>query len=384
VRLLLATAGGEAMDATIRKLAAGPIDWDRFLGLVVQERGEAIVSARLGRVGVDMPATVRDMLRALAIRSDLRMAVLSQRLDQTIAALTNTGIPVLLLKGAALGRTLYRSLPRRPMLDLDLLVPEDKGQAARQVALATDWVPGELELKVAFYEGHYHLAPLHDGRGLDFNLEIHTALFPVGHPFNWPAEELWARSRPLAENAARIPSIEDLLLHVALHFFWSHAAHFGPWRTFRDVRVIAEDRQLDWDAFVRRARASRGGTAAFWTLRLARLLAGAAIPPGVEQALRPSLPALVLPMLDRHFAGLWLSAETACPSQRLDRWLWRVAVQPGRSGHGKVLPWERERMFRRSGAQAAPESSGAKLMRHLGSPRRYFRYLHRIALGSHR
>lgn len=370
------------MDAAIRALTAGPVDWNVFLAIVLQERAEAIVSARLARVGAEIPADVRDTLRMHAMRSDLRMAMLSQRLDQTLAALAAAGVPVLLLKGAALGRTLYGSLPRRPMLDLDLLVPAEHCARAREVALAADWVPGELERQVAFYEGHYHVAPLHDAMGRNFNLEIHTGLFFPGHPFDWPVEAVWERSQPLPGSAARIPAIEDLLLHVTLHFSWSHAAHFGPWRSFRDVRVIAETPGLDWEGFLRRARETHGATAAYWTLRLARVYTGARVPAEVERALRPALPASVLPILDRHFAESWFSSETACPSQELSRWLWRAAMQPQRSGHGKALPWDRDGLFLYPGESPAPERSGRKWRRHLGSLGRYVRYLHRIVLGA--
>jgi len=380
-RLLLATAGGPRLDETITRLAAGPIDWALFLRLAARERAEAIVSARLARLGAGVPDPIRWELKTMAIRSDLRMTTLSHRLDQTVSALADAGIPVLLLKGAALGRTVYGSLPKRPMLDLDLLVPEDRRRQAREVALATGWVPSEFEHQVEFYRGHYHLAPLRDGHGLSFNLEIHTALFAPRHPFDWPVQSLWDRSLPLAGSPARVPAPEDLLLHVALHFSWSHLARFGPWRAFRDVRVLTEDHPVDWDRFTALARATRGATAAYWTLRWARLLAGLAIPPEVERALRPALPAALLPVLDRHFSGQWCQVDTACPSEQLGQWLWRLAVRPRQSGHGNAVPWMRDALFRDPHFPPVAEPVGRKLVRHLRNPGRYLRYLRRIVLG---
>jgi hypothetical protein len=380
-RLLLATAGGPGVDELIVRLAAGPIDWTLFLQLAAAERAEAIVSARLARLGVAVPATIRRDLKSMAIRSDLRMTTLSHRLDQTVSALANAGIPVVLLKGAALGRTAYGSLPRRPMLDLDLLIPEDRRREARAVALATDWVPTEFEHQVEFYQGHYHLAPLRDGLGLSFNLELHTALFAPGHPFDWPVRSLWERSLPLEGSPARVPAPEDLLLHIVLHFSWSHLTRFGPWRTFRDVRVLTVDHGVDWDRFTVLARASRGASAAYWTLRLARLFAGVAIPAEVERALRPQLPTRLLPVLDRHFSGQWCALGAPCPSVRLERWLWRLAVRPNRSGHGRAVPWMRDALFRDPLFPRVAESVDRKLVRHLSNSGRYLRYLHRLFLG---
>lgn len=381
-RLLLATAGGDGFDGEIARLAAGPIDWTLFLQLTAGERAEAIVSARLGRVAPAVPEKVRQELKAMAFRSDLRMTRLSQRLDETVAAFAERQIPVVLLKGAALGRSVYRSLPKRPMLDLDLLVPHERRSEAREASLATGWVTTEFERQAEFYAGHYHMAPLRDGRtGPAINLEIHSGLFAEGHPFDWPMERLWQRSLPLEGSSARVPSPEDLLLHIALHFTWSHLARFGPWRTLRDVRMIAEDRRIDWNKFVTLAQVTRGASATYWTLRFARLMAGAPIPPEVEDSLHPPLPASVVRVLDRHFSGQWCTLEEPCPSERLGRWLWRLAVRPGRSGHGESVPWRRDALFENPHSPRVAEPMGRKIARHLTSPGTYLRYLHRIVLG---
>lgn len=381
-RLLLAAAGGRAMDDTIRALAAGPVDWDAIIAYAVRERAESVLWTRLKDAGVAVPPATASMLQALAIRSDLRMALLERRLEETIAALAGAKVPVLLLKGAALGRTVYGGFPQRPMLDLDLLVPREHAEAARDAALASGWVRGEMERKVAFYEGHNHLPPLHDARGRDFNLEIHTSLFVPGHPFQWTDDQVWERSAAIPGSPARVQSLEDLLLHVALHFFWSHAGYFGPWRAIRDVRALAEQPALDWDRFVARARETRGATAAHWTLRLARLLAGAAVPERVEVALRPPLPVATLGMFDRHFAIRWFASGLPCPSRRLERWLWRAAVRPGSSGHGDAVPWTRDPLFLDPDPNKVPEPVTRKVIRHLGSPGRYLRYLQNIILGT--
>lgn len=382
-RLLLAAAGGPVMNDTLRTLGAGPIDWDALVAYAVRERGESVLWTRLQEAGVTLPPAARGTLQALAIRSDLRMALLARRLDETVSAMAEADLPVMLLKGAALGRTVYHRFTDRPMLDLDVLVPAERAERAREAALATGWVRGEMERKVAFYEGHNHLPPLHDAKGRDFNLEIHTSLFVPGHPFRWTDAQVWDRSLPLAGCPARVQPLEDLLLHVALHFFWSHAGYFGPWRALRDVRAMAEQPALDWDRFVARARETRGATAAHWALRLARQLSGAAVPERVEVALRPPIPAATLAMFDRHFAIRWFSSAMPCPSRRLERWLWLAAVRPGSSGHGNAVPWTRDPLFLDPDPTKMPEPVTRKVIRHLGSPGRYIRYLQNIILGTH-
>lgn len=381
--LLLATAGGPGIDPTIRELASGPIDWKLFLRLVATERAEAVVAARLRRLEIGLPEQIERQLRSMALRSDLRMATLSQRLDETLAALAAVDIPVLLLKGAALGRTLYGSLPRRPMLDIDLLIPAERVSEAWATAKTVGWVQGEFEGTDDYYREHFHLAPLVDGLGIGFNLELHTGLFLDGHPFTWPLEDLWARSSALAHSSGRVPSLEDLMLHALLHFSWSHMMRVGPWRTFRDVNLLASNKALDWEAFTRLATASGGAPAAYWTLRLARAFAGLEFPAKVEQALRPALAKPLSAMLERHFAGQWYLLDAPCPSVRLDRRLWRVAM--GRLGRvrGRTMPWVRGAVFPDLSAPGNAETTPGKLVRHLISMGSYARYFRRVVLGAH-
>lgn len=378
--LLLATAGPDSLDPAVVELWRDRINWTLFLQLVAHERAEAIVAPRLARLQAPIPAQVHLELKAMAIRSDVRMALLSVRLDETLAALAKAEIPVMLLKGAALGRTVYRSLPRRPMLDIDLLIPVARIGEAREVALATGWATGPLEQLSEFYEGHFHLPPLHDARGALFNLELHSALFAAGHPFVWPLEDIWARSIPLPGSPVRVPRPEDLLLHIALHYAWSHVARLGSWRAFRDVRMLAESGTVDWEQFTRLAVASGGAPAVYWTLRFARRLSGAAVPLPVEQALRPAVPGSLISTLERHLAGQWFPTETPCPSRWLDRSLWKVAMRP-MAVDGVTSPWARDPIFQRGLRDAPLERTRQKVARHLTSLGGYARYFKRVALG---
>lgn len=382
-RLLLATAGGSDQDAQIAALARESIDWTRFLQLAALERAEAVVAGRFARVGVTPPPEVARQLKALALRSDVRMATVSHRLDRTLQALQAAGIEVMLLKGAALGRTVYGSLARRPMLDLDLLVHPEQVRPAWETALGLGWVNSEGERASDHYTGHFHQAPLTDGAGFGFNLELHTALFVEGHPFEWPLAEVWRRSRPLTQGPARVPAPEDLLLHVALHFSWSHMARGGAWRAFRDVQVLAESGAVDWPSFTSLASASGGGPAVHWTLRLARRFGVSAVPLEVEEALRPAgLGTLRARALERHLAGGWYLLDAPCPSVRLERALWKHAMGPLGQRDDRAMPWAREPVFPEVWSVDPVATQPGRLLRHLSNAGSYARYLRRVLLGA--
>jgi hypothetical protein len=379
-RLLLATAGGPAMNDTIRSLAGSIADWTAMLQLLVQERAEAVVSARFTELGLTLPDSVTKELRVMAMRSDLRMARMSRRLEETVNAFAAAGIPVLLLKGAALGRTVYGIMPRRPMLDLDLLIPSDQRAEAKRVALAHGWQPSELEGLEDFYSGHYHMAPLHDANG-HFNLEIHTALLVNGHPFTWPVAQVWEESTALPDMPARVPVPEQLLLHIGIHFSWSHLGRTGAWRAFRDVQALAASGTLDWTRFLALAQRARATAACYWTLHLAQQLAGVEVPPVVLETLRPPMPGAVNTALVRHFASHWYPGTGPTLPLSLDQGLWRVAMRPGWSGHQGVLPWTRDLIFDDPRAPRQADPLAQRWLRLLTNPFRYARYLHHISGG---
>jgi hypothetical protein len=345
--LLLLTAGGAANDAAIWSGARGGIDWRRFLGLAQLERAVPIIYPRLRDIaGEVIPVEVLDQMRRLALVSDFAMLHLDARLRESLRALHAAGVRVMLLKGAALAQTAYGGIRKRPMSDIDVLVDSGNARIARRLMLDTNWREIAGGIRDEVYERHHHLPPLQDSKSSDLQLEIHTALFPERQPFAFDAADLWANAEPLgtALSGAFAPDSVHSLLHACLHFLWSHQGRFGVWRTIRDIDVLSRA-SLDWDAFVNAARSSRGGTACYWTLRLAEVTADVAAPAEVLRELRPPRSAYMLQAIERHFLRNLFPVEFACPSVTLDHALWELAVMPAWSGHGEVRPWDEEAEF---------------------------------------
>ena len=345
--LLLLTAGGAANDAAIGCVARSGIDWRRFLGLAQLERAVPVIYPRLRDLaGGVIPPEVLDQMRRLALVSDFAMLHLDTRLRESLCALQAAGVRVMLLKGAALAQTAYGGIRKRPMSDIDLLVDSSNAHVARRVMLETSWreIVGGIPDEV--YDRHHHLPPLRDSKSPDLQLEIHTALFPERQPFAFGARDLWADPQALGTgfHGAFAPDPVHSLLHACLHFLWSHQGRFGVWRTIRDIDVLSRA-SVDWGAFVDAARASRGATACYWTLRLAEVTAGVAAPAEVLNELRPPRSAYMLQAIERHFIRNLFPVEFACPSVTLDHALWELAVMPSWSGHGDVRPWDEESEF---------------------------------------
>jgi hypothetical protein len=225
------------------------------------------------------------------------------------------------------------------MRDVDLLVRPADAWRAQRLLQGAGWTAADAgEDAEARYRDHHHLPTLVDGRGTELGLELHTALFPRGHPFRLDAADVWARALPL-DAGARLPSPEDLAIHLALHFAWSHQARSGAWRSFSDLTALASGGGVHWGALVELARDARAASCCYWTLRLARAAAGVPVPAGVLAELRPRGGAARLAALERHLLAGLLPDGRGCPSVRLARAAWTAAVQPERAGHGAVRPW---------------------------------------------
>jgi hypothetical protein len=271
--------------------------------------------------------------------------------------LSREGIEVLLLKGAGLACTVFRSFDDRPMGDLDLLIPPRDARRAWSLLQTQGWTWPESQWGADRYTAHQHLPPLLQDPG-GARLEIHTDMLPEGHPFRMSPDTLWTQAQRLTRNGRvlTIPHPIHQLWHVCVHFAWSHEMFWGAWRALRDSAAIIHQGAFDWTEFVDLARDSRAATSCYWTLRLARHLVGAAVPVQVLAALRPPRRELWLEWLERHYVSNLFPSKDGCPSVWLTRRLWESGMVPGWSGHGTTRPWQVAERWEAGAAPSAPET----------------------------
>jgi hypothetical protein len=373
-------AAGALEDGAFEALLRRPVRWGALARVAVHERVATTVHERLARARPGLvPAEVLSSMAAHAAGVRMLMTYVAHRLDRTLAALEAARVPVVLLKGAALGRTVYRSLAERSMGDLDLLVPAAQREEALAAALADGWQRSEFESPAlgAFYADHYHLPPLRDARVRELHLELHTDLLAAGHPFALSAADVWGAARPDRPGGALVPDPVHGVLHLCMHFVWSHMLAQGGGQAIRDLHHVLEAGTVDWDALVREAGARHARDVCFWTFHLARRVAGVAVPDGVEEALAPRRSPFVLELLARHFATLMDPLSPSCPSVRVRRAFWRDALLDDMRHAATRGPWEREHLFASAEGGAPPP----RLARHLRGLGHYARYASALAFG---
>ena len=213
-----------------------------------------------------------------------------ERIEERFA---DEGIPVVLLKGAALATSAYRDPSLRSMTDLDLWVRDEDIPRASGVLSGLGFrleagLPHRPRALQEKSRGELVFRPEDGGHGL---VELHFGVFQ-----GWWArrtadpddEGLWSRAVPVGPGRhARCLAPEDATLQIAFHVAVNQFGQ-APWRGLMDLAVLARAYRIDWRAVADRAKAWRLATATWLVLDLANEIAGL---PGCEPALARLRPA---------------------------------------------------------------------------------------------
>ncbi len=202
--------------------------------------------------------------------------------DRLLALHAKAGIDVVLLKGGALRSMVYRESVERPIGDLDLLVAKDEVQASIDLLEDVGYESPYTESAIhAFEERHFHLRLVHRN---GFIVEVHWNLTPEETCFPLDGVRFLERALPAGQDTGhRVPTPEDMILHLANQ---NVEDSFTKLRRFVDIdRVIRANPDLDWDALVRRARASGTHNIAALAVQISHRLLGTPVPPDLPRRL---------------------------------------------------------------------------------------------------
>jgi hypothetical protein len=225
----------------------------------------------------------------------LSASSLQSTLTRTLAALRDAGIPVIVLKGPVLARTLYPSPALRPYSDVDLTVPEASVAAAGAVLRAAGFqeVVYEAEAARAAHAGHvheggaFHLKFVESQRG--GVVELHGEPLQLGLR---PADEAgrWRRAVPVPGlDGALMLSWEDQVVQLSVHAH-KHGFERLIWLKDLDLLLRTFGDGLNWGLVETVARAEGVAASVWYALELASRLLGAPLPVEVRRRFLPALP----------------------------------------------------------------------------------------------
>jgi hypothetical protein len=222
-----------------------------------------------------------------------RGQVLLRGAIEAVDAVAAAHIPVLALKGLAVLPFYGGDHGRRPMSDVDLLVPRSEGAVALGVLAREGWqlAPALAGVAIADVIAKHHGVALTRER---VEIDLHWASL-IEDTSERGDLGLWqrARAREVNGRALFFPSLTDLLFHVCVHGArWSRA---GSVMWVADcVRILnggGDTRAIDWSALVAEAVARHLQVPVRETLRFLSEVLGAPVPAEVVAALAPPEPA---------------------------------------------------------------------------------------------
>ncbi|MGC9024988.1 MAG: nucleotidyltransferase family protein, partial [Chloroflexia bacterium] len=152
-----------------------PVSAAEAMALVDQARAEGVAPLLYARVHgrAVLPSAAEERLRLAYLANAARNFFLLRELERALLALSIQDIPVLLLKGAALGPAVYGNPALRPMGDLDLLVRPADAPCALETLASIGYRPVRPPLRPTTLTTDESQVFLRHG---EVNLELHWGL----------------------------------------------------------------------------------------------------------------------------------------------------------------------------------------------------------------
>jgi hypothetical protein len=229
----------------------------------------------------EVPAAPRAHLVAAQTLGQAQAHAVRREIAYIDRALASSGIPIVLLKGAAYLRAGLRAARGRIFSDIDILVPRSALADAEAALMLNGWATG----KTTPYDQRYYRQWMHELPPLRHItrqtwLDVHHAILPITARLKPDSAKLLAASRPLVgEPRLRVLAPVDMVLHSATHLFCNEDVGNG----LRDL--------MDMDSLLREFAQESG----FWAGLTARAVELDLTRP-LYYALRYLLPILATPV----------------------------------------------------------------------------------------
>jgi hypothetical protein len=227
-------------------------DWEKLIQKAKQRKVAAILFYNLSQNGEI------DLISKKA-KFDLRknyLSVLSKNVNiykelaKLLRRLNDEGIPVIVLKGAALAELVYENIALRPMVDIDLIAKSSDIERINQIFLELNWENQEYLSQSGFHEEFSKHANYTNGKVF---IEIHPRIYEFPNLDPW----LNAVSAKICSNDTFILGKEDFLLHLCLHLEEHYRTGLEVnliW--YIDIAKFLEHYQEDinWDYFIKKSK----------------------------------------------------------------------------------------------------------------------------------
>lgn len=271
-RLLVLTARPEPDDFAkdeIRRLLVRKMDWDALIthSLVHGTAGQLYRSLSSLSEADQVPQTVLERLRAAYLQIAAMGMQNLAHLKVLAEALSESGVQMIALKGAALIEKVYGDPGLRPLSDVDIMVRERDWQVIRGVLRKLGYNPvekdfAELPPKLTKHDIQAHIQYLSSS---GICLEFQFDLFTLGIGM-LDVEGVWNRAREVEIGGAKMLALgpEDELLQLTVH---ANRHGYARLKWLVDIaETLRQEDGLDWDLLISLAKREQLQTSVYSTL----------------------------------------------------------------------------------------------------------------------
>lgn len=235
----------------------GGFDWNLVHEIAQQERIDPLLYSITRGRGL-LPSWYEKELRKIYIRYGFHNARLLQQLQYVIRNFKESGISIIILKGAALAETVYNNIALRPMVDLDVLVHRTDVDHALEVLDQIGYNLADPEVHPGMMAQYENEILLHKLGEFDVALELHWSLLDSPHYQEKMAMDwFWqtAEATQMNTTTGLVLGPEATLLHLSSHIMLHHHGRGLLWQ--HDVAEVIEHNRsrIDWDELMKRAEA---------------------------------------------------------------------------------------------------------------------------------
>jgi hypothetical protein len=287
------------------------LSWEKVFDVARQLGVGPLLYFRLGELGSrdKLPADIVRESKEQCFSSQARNMKVYAGLRKVLAAFACEGLPVIVLKGAALAELAYQHIGLRMMADVDLLVEKKSLDKAGAIVERLGFLANESYRDKQWYKDHHHhLVPYVSPDG-SMTIEIHWHIIERTALMDLPIDQLWACAQSV--RIASVPclalSVEHMLLHVALHLSGPNR-FLGQLRSLCDVAELVRrfGHELNWKELLRTAALADANKPLYVVLCLVHDALGAAVPVEVSRQLKQDIS--LLPLEERLLTHIALNA----------------------------------------------------------------------------
>jgi hypothetical protein len=198
-----------------------PLNWEGVLNSALSQGIAPLLCHNLKKIQKShfIPEKVMHKLERAYYANVARNMYHYDELKRILTAFNEKNIKIIVLKGAALDKSVYGDIGLRTFGDLDLLVKKEDLSYAKEIMSDLDYVYGPAKKSEEWRRmNHFHLRPhIHPDKSIV--VEIHWHI--TGDSFHINIDEWWEMAKviEIGNCQAMIPSPEDMLIHLCLHLF---------------------------------------------------------------------------------------------------------------------------------------------------------------------